>query len=149
MFPSTLVLILLFALAIATAMLARQKGRDPYIWFAIGAFFGILGFILLMILPDASDTEKQVQNAQKQPSLIIEAAPDTTHPHHEFLLKEWYYVDLNKQQAGPVSFDQLQALWQQQQVTSLTFVWGEGMQAWQQLQNLPEILRTLQGIRTS
>ena len=62
-----LVLILWMIMGIATAYLANQRGRDPYIWFALGVVFGILAMLLLFILPPVkseNEWENDLKNEQ-------------------------------------------------------------------------------------
>ena len=43
---------------------------------------------------------------------------------------QWYYLDANNQQQGPVAGAQLQALAAQSQLTPTTQVWTEGLEEW-------------------
>lgn len=46
-------LFLWFAFACAVAFLAKQRGRNPFVWFIVSAIASpILGFVLLMMLKD-------------------------------------------------------------------------------------------------
>jgi hypothetical protein len=137
------VLVLLFLIGIASAALAQRKGRDPYIWFAIGTILGLLGFILLLALPEKNSGQPAEKLPKQVPSVTIEALPDTVHPHHEFLVKDWYYADAKGKQQGPVSFDALRALWAKKEIGDFTFIWSEGMQEWKKIQDLPEFLQHL------
>jgi GYF domain 2 len=142
---SFLNLLILFLIGTTTAYFANQKRRDPYIWFAIGILLGIFGFLLLLFLPPIEDKQKPAQD-QKEKSdgtLTIEAAPDTSQPPHDYLIKDWFYIDTSKQQAGPVNFDLLKPLWKEQKIGALTFVWAEGMQEWKKIQDIPTLLRAL------
>lgn len=44
-------LVYLVLVAILTAWLAHQKGRNPYAWFPLGLVFGVIGVIALAGLP--------------------------------------------------------------------------------------------------
>ena len=61
----------------------------------------------------------------------------------DYIDKEWYYLDTNRQQQGPVQFDRLKATWRDGKLTSETFVWSEGMDNWKKVDELPGFLETL------
>lgn len=127
---SIIPIVLLTLMAAATAYLANQRGRDPYIWFAIGLLLGFFGILILLILPkgDAMKTSPDLK-AKEAPLQIIS----------EPLSKEWFYVDKSGQQQGPISIVALQNLWKVDAVDPRTFVWGEGMPAWKRIEDLPEL----------
>lgn len=54
-----LLLILLLAIwlgcGVATAFIARNKGRSGCIWFAIGVILGVIGLVIALIIPSAKD----------------------------------------------------------------------------------------------
>jgi hypothetical protein len=133
-------------IGIACAYFAYQKGRDPYIWFAIGIFLGIFGLLLLIILPAKSEEQDSASKAHATSSIIIDALPEAGRPHHDFLVKDWFYIDQTRQQTGPISFDQLKALWISRKITPSTFAWSEGMPEWKKIQELPELLKQLHSL---
>eukprot|EP00741_Cyanophora_paradoxa_P010417 tig00000037_g10073.t1 len=48
-------------------------------------------------------------------------------------LRSWYYVDLHKQQIGPLTEDDLCDLYLEGEIGEATFCWGEGLATWTQL----------------
>ena len=40
---------------VATAVIARNKGRSGCLWFAIGIALGAIGLIIALIIPSAQD----------------------------------------------------------------------------------------------
>jgi hypothetical protein len=129
---------------LATAYFARQRGRDPYIWFAIGVCFGVLGLLLLILLPSVSEGETRPQDDQTpQPPVIIEAAPAEAACHHDYLIKEWFCIDKAHQNLGPMHFNLLKTLWKDGKVDSHTFVWCEGMPEWKRIENLSDVHEVL------
>jgi hypothetical protein len=143
-------LIALFLIGVATAYFANQRGRDPYIWFAIGIFLGLIGLILLMVLPPLTEGTENSKNsaAQSLPSssVILEATPPmlTEAPKHDYLIKDWFYFDKASQQQGPITFDALKALWLEEKINPLSFVWSEGMDQWRKIGELDELSKALQ-----
>jgi hypothetical protein len=116
--------------------LARQRGRNPMNWFIAGVLFGIFALILLFILPIRKRNEQANPAAapvKKLPKLTILA------PAHEEKL--WYFLDEEKTQFGPMSFDALSRAWNEGKVRDSTFVWNESMEDWQRFQ---EVIRPSQ-----
>lgn len=102
---------------IACAYYAKERGRNPTTWFCLGLMLGIIGLIVLFILPS--------QKAIKKPGL---AAPVLKIP--EKLQKLWYYLDGNNQQFGPMSFIALKKARDEGKISSLSYVWNEEMDNW-------------------
>jgi hypothetical protein len=115
--------------------LARQRGRSPLNWFIAGLFFGIFALIVLFILPARKRNETSISGnpSEKTPKLTVLA------PSHEEKL--WYFLDEQKTQIGPMSFDALSKAWNDGKVQQHTYVWNELMDNWQQFQ---EVIKPLQ-----
>jgi hypothetical protein len=105
---------------------AKQRGRNPVIWFFAGALFGILALITLFILPPRKAINKQVSDEPTAPKAPLLT---TISPLH--VDKIWYYLDQQKKQLGPMSFDALNKAWNEGVVGEQTFVWNEAMENWQ------------------
>ena len=86
---------LLFSAAtgILSAYLAYRRGRNPYIWFFIGGFFGLLGTIFLFFAPRS----KKAEEASK-PLTPPKSEPYLFGPAEKF----WYYLDNGQAQIGPI-----------------------------------------------
>lgn len=122
-------------LGFATAHFAKQRGRDPIVWFCIGTFFGILGLLFLFILsPLKSEEETPGETAE-----IFEGPPSTQLPHHDYAIKDWYYYDDNKERIGPISFEKLKTLWASAAIRMDSYLWSEGMDDWKMLKDIPEL----------
>ena len=115
----------------ASSYFANQRGRDPFAWFLIGMFLGILGLLLLFLLPPLEESPRVVEEA---PS---EVPPQETETPNR--LKAWYYIDQAGNQIGPVSFNQLKKA----SIQEGTFIWSEGMPEWKPLAELPELKEEL------
>lgn len=136
------ILIVIFAWLLfggAASYFAAQRGRDPFAWFLIGMLLGILGLLLLFLLPpvkplEGDKEEEMLQEEQTE----IPPAPGT------YRFKEWFYLDAEKHQKGPFSFSLLRKQWEQGKLSSKTFVWSEGMPTWKKVDELPDLNDALQ-----
>ena len=110
---------------------ASKRGRDPYIWFFLGFIFGLFGLIALFILPDI----KKITS----PSL-----PPKQQKYSPILYQEWFYIDSNKEQQPPITFEKLKTMWNDGTLKSSSYVWTKGMDNWKQIKNHDELLDFLQ-----
>lgn len=148
MFGTELTMILWILMGIATSYIANQRGRDPYIWFALGMFFGVLAVLTLVLLPPVKSEEEQekdernkeiVERREKQmeEQEKIENAPDLEPQSIE--TKEWFYLDKERQQQGPLSFYVINELWESGALNPQTYVWTEGMPEWKRVHEIPDL----------
>lgn len=152
-----LTMILWVLMGTATAYLANQRGRDPYIWFAIGMFLGILAMLLVVILPPAK-SEEESEADQRNKEIIerrerqveeqekIESAPDLEPQSIE--TKEWFYLDKERKQQGPFSFYVINELWEGGTLNTHTLVWTEGMPEWKKIQEIPDLNEILERLES-
>jgi hypothetical protein len=137
----------------ATSYLAYQRGRDPYIWFAAGIFFGVLAMLVLVFLPPGKSKEEQevdqrneeiIERREKQiaEEEKIENAQDLFPQSIE--TKEWFYLDGARQQQGPFSFYVMNELWQNKDISENSLVWTEGMEEWKQIQDISDLYHVLE-----
>lgn len=148
-----LTMILLFLMGIATSYIASQKGRDPYIWFAFGMFFGVFAMLVLILMPPAQ-SEKELENEERNKEIVerrekqmeeqekIESAPNLEPQSIE--TKEWFYLDKDRQQQGPFSFYVISELWESSTLNSQTFVWTDGMPEWKKVHEIPDLYDVLE-----
>lgn len=118
-----------------TAYLAFQRGRDPYIWFAIGIFLGVFGILILLILPPLNAKE-----VTTDPNATIIEVPAIIDP---FATKDWFYLDREGKQQGPIDIGALRNLWMTNGMDSKTFVWSEGMDKWKRVEEVPGLVERL------
>lgn len=140
MYPFFSVLLWLIIGAICSRT-AKHRGRNPSLWFFLGILLGVIGLIILYILPPKKVTLATAPSSnpiipppiEVSPSLIgTENGPETT--------TLWYYLDEANKQYGPMSFNALQTAWDEDQMTSSTYVWNEQMENWQTLEEIPDLL---------
>lgn len=122
----------------ATAYFANQRGRDPLVWFMIGMLLGLLGLLLVFLLPVVTDEEVPVEEAE-----FATLEPKHEQPpnvdQHDYLIKDWYYYDTNRERQGPVRFEALKTLWEQGSLNEETFMWSEGMPEWKKIEEIPNL----------
>lgn len=126
----------------ASSYFAAQRGRDPFAWFLIGMLLGILGLLLLFLLPpiqseDVSKKGKGEESFEFDPSLNSEVPFNLRY-------KDWFYLDDKREQKGPLPFSQLKKEWTQEKLFPHTLVWSEGMGSWQKIEDLPDLKEALQ-----
>ena len=152
-----LTIFLLMVMGAATAYLAYQRGRDPYMWFVIGIFFGVLAMLLLVILPVVTN-EEELKAQEKSKELVdrreeqmkeqekLENAPNLQPQSVE--TNEWFYLDKTRQQQGPFSFYVINELWEGAEINAHTLVWTDGMAEWKQIQDTPNLHHVLEGLES-
>lgn len=127
------VLVFLLFLGILSSYVAKKRGRDPLIWFAITFFLGLLAMALLFILPKVKKAEPQ--RTTSKPVLARRS---------DAWLKMWYYLDGHHASQGPFEFPEFIKKLKEETMTVNSYVWGEGMKEWRPLSDLPEVLREIE-----
>lgn len=117
----------------ATSYFANQRGRDPFAWFLIGMLLGLLGLLLLFLLPAIENTEDEKEDEFEVEGLTELIPPSPTECYR---FKDWFYLE-DGNQLGPLSFQAFRKVWLQGKVSDETFVWSEGMENWRKVQDLP------------
>lgn len=130
-------IILWLCLGASTAYFANQRGRDPFVWFMIGMLLGFFGMLLLFLLPPVADAQqKMAPFEEKGEEFIIQ--------NRDYLIKEWYYYDQDRVRQGPLTFDQVKALWKRGVLNEESFVWSEGLESWKKIEELQNVYTHLQ-----
>lgn len=122
----------------ATAYFANQRGRDPLVWFMVGMLIGLLGLLLLFLLPPVTE-EDVPHEGEEELSLDSKTDPTTDAKPHDYLVKDWYYYDREKNRQGPIRFDALKKLWQAGDLSEETYIWSEGMTEWKKIEEVPNL----------
>ena len=114
--------------------LSQKRGRNIRTGFWIGFFFGLIGLLILFLLPVKEKQEKNIllTNTSKK--------ENTNHffSNPLYLDKLWYYLDNQKQKEGPMSLNKLKKEWEEGKIFPSTYLWSEGMEKWEKLKNLFE-----------
>ncbi len=121
-----------------SAYLAKKRGKNPYLWFGLGAILGVLGFFLLFFMPSKKKMAERKKSVQDD-SETIDITPDVSPTQFE---KLWYYLAPGNEQHGPMSFDALKRAFSAGDVTDTTYVWNEEMEEWKrfgELLNTPKV----------
>lgn len=140
-----MLLLLWLSLAGTTAYFAKQRNRNPVLWFFIGLLLGILSLPLILLLP-----AKAVPVAEKQgevaPVSLSEAHSEAALPADNSrnfppikriptsLTNQWYYVDDNQNIIGPFIISELRREIVTKKLDTSIYVWCEEFDDWMQLQ---------------
>jgi hypothetical protein len=139
--------ILLFMIASFTSYYANRKGRNPWLWFIIGILLGIIAPLILLFI-----SQKERKDDGLPTMTVSKPDPALQHLSQMPLMPEeiqrqedklWYYLDQNHQQMGPVSVIALRELWNRGQLELNSYVWSDGMEQWQKVDNLPDLKAAL------
>jgi hypothetical protein len=134
---------LLLIIASFTAYYANRKGRNALLWFIIGVLLGVFAPLILLFFPSVTNEESKNGILAKTIS-SSDPSPESIHDTDELKQKEeenklWYYLDQNHQQMGPVSVIALRELWKRGLLELNYYVWSDGMEKWEKVDNLPQL----------
>lgn len=119
-----------FLLSIFNACLcahfAKKKGRNALLWFMGGAFFGLFALLALFFFPKQR-TAALKTGALSAPAKLLKALSA------EQASKFWYYLDEEKKQFGPMSFEALTKAWNEGKIEAHTLLWNEDLEGWKRL----------------
>lgn len=120
----------------ATSYFAQQRGRDPRIWFFIGMFLGLIGLLLLFLLPSYAEKEEiqDMQEIHVTPTSVTTAPEEAAFKNDS--PQEWYYLDSQRTQMGPMALEVLKKKWEQGDITEKSLLWCEGMENWKAINEL-------------
>lgn len=119
-----LMIVSAIAIGAVSAYLAHKRGRNPFIWFAVGFIFGIFGIFAIFFASPKTKAPPQ-PNVPAEPLLTIQGPAD----------KFWYYLDPANQQQGPMSRDALSTAWKEGKINLTTYIWHEDLADWQLLKD--------------
>lgn len=127
-----LTLFFLYCSGLLAASVAKRRGRSESIWFFLGIVLGLLGVLLVVVLPPL-------------PPKQLPTLPPHCVARSDSWLKLWYYLDAKRVPHGPLEFPSLIQLRKEATLSDHSFVWGEGMKEWKPLRELPELLQEMDG----
>ena len=116
------------------SFIAKRKNRNPLGWFFIGFFFSLLGVLLVAILP----------NGRKRSLSPKKPLASTLPKRSESWMKMWYYLDRTHAQQGPLEFPDLIKEWKEKGISETSYIWGEGMQEWKKLSEMPDLVKEIE-----
>ncbi len=118
-------------LGVVTSHFAEKRGRNPKTWFLIGMFFGLLGLLVLFLLPSFSVPTEQIKPSPSNLTLPLAIADveDT----------QWFYINDSKKQQGPISFTIIKDMVLKKELTDRSYVWCEGMDQWNRIESIAEL----------
>lgn len=119
----------------ATAYMANTRGRDPYLWFALGIVLGIFAMLILLVLPQVESQENKDASKEIEIQPLREEVPFMGPAG--VALHEWFYIDKTGQQYGPVRVEEIKKLWMNGELDELSFVWSDGMEKWVRAVEIP------------
>ncbi|MEX0961528.1 MAG: DUF4339 domain-containing protein [Simkaniaceae bacterium] len=119
--------------ATMTGYMARQRGRNPIIWFILGGLFGLFAFMTLLIL-----SKKELEPAYPTPAFLPKTAIKPTPPPSPL----WYALSKSGSQEGPMSLEALKDSLKKGQITPSTYIWNETMDDWERLKKVPDLNET-------
>lgn len=112
-----------------SAHFAKQRGRNPKLWFCLGVVLGLLGVFLAFFAP------KKAEPPIEQPIVAPPISKEFDIP--------WFYLDTKTSPIGPIFFLQLNALWQEKTLTENSYVWNQQMEGWKKIATVPELHKEL------
>lgn len=118
--------------------IARKKARNPNLWFWLGILLGIVGVLLIAFLP------KQVIRRRRRNSKVVVEEQLAAENQVTFQPSEhWFYLDKTRASKGPLTLQELQKIWKEEECSESTYLWKEGMEGWKHLKELPDLQKIL------
>lgn len=119
------------------AYIAAKKGRSAITWFFLGFFLNIFALLFLIFLPPVSKKAPRDKSEGSFTGTTIDVKPIATEEKNiepvQPEKQEWYYLDQQRQQAGPINFQKLKDLYHTSTINDSTYLWCEGMDEWRKL----------------
>lgn len=130
----TIAILIWLSIGYITARCAEKRGRNLIAWFVLGILFGLFALIAVFLLPPLTDE-----------SPLISVVKDGDEPKEPFLdlHDDWFYLDRENRQKGPVSFEDLAVAWDDGIITVDSYVWCESMEEWKKIKDVPDLLENL------
>lgn len=149
--------ILLFyvILGCLSAYIADKKKRNVIGWFFAGAFFGFIGLVVLLLLPSRRNALEKPQNDPFDNSDLFDdlkkslAGNDDEIPSsgdlQEIVIdtEKWFYLNKDRENVGPISFEELVVLLKGKTYPEEIWVWKKGMKDWQRVKDVPSLQQAL------
>lgn len=145
-YSSFAVLLFWTTIGCLTAYLAKQRGRNPVIWFFIGLFFSLLGLLLLLLLPSKATEAKQedikvpdIKAAHNESAAFSDdsmyAGPSMPRISRDSTL-DWYYIDNSSKVIGPLKLSELRKALLENKMDQKTYIWCDEFLDWTLISDL-------------
>lgn len=130
------------AFGLTGAYYAKRMKKNPYIWFAIGCLCKTYALIFIFLLPALKSLSlyllrKKIFKALKSSSSTEDHSTTIDIPPHAELSidpiaaeKLWYYLSIDSQTIGPMSFQAFYRSWKEGKISQETYVWNETLADW-------------------
>jgi hypothetical protein len=115
-----------------SSYVAKKKGKNPYVWFLVGFFFGIIGFLILYLFSKKKPAINNEEIKQKQKNTSKELLSFLQDSQ-----KFWYFLNENDEHSEPLSVFALRDKLQQKDISLSTYVWNEDMSDWKKIKDIP------------
>lgn len=123
---------------IVSAYIAFKKNRNYLAWFFGGMFLGLIGIIVLLILPPLEITSNANRDLLEKRALSeLKENPSIFQDKVLIDGETWYYLDENRKNVGPMSFEQLVEQVKKRPNKEETWIWNKGMPGWKRAKELP------------
>jgi len=124
-------------IALLTALFAKERGRDPYIWFGLGLLGSFFALLALFLLPNLN----KERTAQPKETKVIDVEAIRLYP--TFDEHDWFYLDSERKTIGPLSFLELKKLFQKGTLIEESLVWNESETEWKKISLYPNLTSAL------
>lgn len=147
------VVLLTFLVGFLTMKLAERRGRSGPLWFCLGVLGGIFAVIALLLLKPVKKEGESEEEEEEQSlfSFGMDRQEKKNEPGNAKIslswdpaLYDWYYLNSEKKQEGPISFQTVSDLWNEGKISLDTYVWYEELSEWKHLHQLTELLASLE-----
>lgn len=126
----TIIVAILFSGTLNVHFAKKQGKQNLARWFFIGMLLGIVPILLFALLQ---------KFMRKKPPVKKPVSPPIEKPLPDMQCKRWYYLDMEQRQIGPLEFTDLKTLFTKKELGKENFIWGEGMEEWKRIEELPEV----------
>lgn len=132
--------------------IAIKKNKSPVLWFIIGFFFGLIGILILILLPETPNIQNKPpyrNQYSSKPNQQNETFEETIILHEDENQEEfdhWFFLNHEKQTLGPFSLKAICKNISKKEQPEKTWLWKKGMKNWQRLEEIPEALEQLKNI---
>ncbi|WP_201456323.1 DUF4339 domain-containing protein [Chlamydia sp. 17-3921] len=147
-----------------SAYIAIKKNRNPIGWFFAGMLFGIIGIVLLLILPNLSKNNSQnhktpttggnlniLEEIQNSETLEKKSSDSSDLTQAPIDTEKWFYLSKDKQNIGPLSLENLLIFLRDKERHAQEnispeeiWVWKKGMANWERVKNVTELREALE-----